>query len=71
MNSQTIILVPKVVAQKAKSLVSVGCHKAALKLLEDNRVEFDVYDSHMTVKMGRPNPIQRPKREYHFHKKRN
>lgn len=40
---ETTILVPKPVELKAKDLASKGFYEQALELLNDNKVEFDIY----------------------------
>lgn len=40
---ETVILAPKEVINKAKHLKGIGLNESALQMLQDNKIEFDVY----------------------------
>jgi hypothetical protein len=72
---ETAILAPAAVVNKAKELASIGCYDAALKILNNNKVEFDIYTDHMEIRAGRryDQMPKRPKKKSagnHFKKSR-
>jgi hypothetical protein len=42
---ETTILAPAIVVKKARQLKEAGLFNQALKLLEENKVEFDIYSN--------------------------
>lgn len=53
MDTETYILAPSVIADKARQLHSVGLHRQALELLQRNCVEASVYPTHVQMKLAR------------------
>lgn len=43
LQKETAILVPKKVFEKARELYDVGYYEKALELLQENKIEFDIY----------------------------
>lgn len=50
---ETTTLVPSIVLKHAKELYKIGSYKSALELLEDNKIEFDIYTDHIIAKFGK------------------
>lgn len=61
LTKETITLAPSIVVRKAKLLREIGAYDSALKILEENKIEFDIYATHMEVNM----PSNKP-RKYKF-----
>lgn len=56
-------LVPKQILERAQSLAENGLYSNALELLERNKMEFEIYDTFMKMRLPVPK-----KREYHCEK---
>ena len=41
---ETIILVPRLVYKKARELRELGLYRAAIELIEENKIELQVWD---------------------------
>lgn len=60
---ETYVLVPKRILERARALAQNGLYDRALELLERNKLEFDVYDTFMRMRMP-----EAKQRSYHFKK---
>ena len=60
MKEETITLVPKIVAKKAKELFRYGLYDSALEIMEQNKIECKVYTE---------NVVEKRQRESSFHRK--
>lgn len=58
------ILVPKQILERAQKFADNGLYKNALELLERNKMEFEIYDTFIKLRMP-----QVKKREYYFKKR--
>ena len=62
---ETRILVPRQILERAQKFADNGLYEKALELLNRNKMEFDIYDTFVTLRM----PTVRVKqRNYHFKK---
>ena len=51
LQKETITLAPKAVLLRAKELSSVGYFEKALEFLNENKIEVDVYEERIEMKM--------------------
>lgn len=51
--AQKIILAPGAVYYRAKKLASAGRHLEALELLDNNKLEVEIYNDHVEMKISR------------------
>lgn len=63
---ETVTLAPGVVVEKALYLKNLGMYKQALELLQENCIQFDVYDTRVEAKLP---AVARQSRKYHFQRK--
>lgn len=51
MDHETYILAPSTIVDKARQLASAGLYRQALELLSRNRIEVDVYPTHVDMRL--------------------
>lgn len=64
--TETRVLVPRQILEKAQAFARNGLYEKALEPLNRNKMEFEIYDTFMKLKMPMPETKQRA---YHFKKR--